>query len=153
MNETITETWAILAVVLFFLELTSGDFVLCCFGLAAAATVLVSLVTATLKIQLLAFAIFSILALCFVRTPLKRMLVRNSPNRQSNVNALEGLECVVVEQVSREKDGTVKVYGETWKARTEDSEPLLEGTRAWIIKIDGLTLWISSSESKTVNKQ
>lgn len=142
------EAWAILSVVLFLFELTSGEFVFCCFAIAAAGTAFFSLFVSTVSFQLGIFLVLSVLSLYFVRSPLKKMLLKHSPGRKSNTNALIGKKCKTVETIDNDSNGAVKVYGEIWKARSLDNSIIEKGTMVRIVEMDGLTLIVTTHEIK-----
>lgn len=143
LNNINVEAWAVLSVTLFLFELTSGEFVFCCFAIAAAGTAFCYVFFSSLSLQLGVFLILSILALYFVRSPLKKILLKNSSERKSNTNALIGKKCRTIETIDNVSSGTVKVYGEIWKARSIDDSIIEKGSMVMILYIEGLTLIVS----------
>ena len=87
-TQNLWQFWAVVAFMLLILELTSGDFFIICFAIAAGVTSVLSLTGLPFLWQLLIFAILAVLCLFFVRPVMLKYFHRNDPGRKSNADAL-----------------------------------------------------------------
>lgn len=84
--ENIWLLWLTLAFVLMIVELSSGDFVFTCFAIGALGSMVISLFSDSLWLQVMVFAICSALSLLFIRPPLTRWLQGKQQERISNAD-------------------------------------------------------------------
>jgi membrane protein implicated in regulation of membrane protease activity len=75
------------------------------------------------------------------RTLFRRAFMRNAVRMKVGPEAMVGEEALVVEALSEEAGGTVRIHGELWMARTL-SGALAEGERVVVEGVDGLKLWV-----------
>ena len=71
--------WALIGVLCLILELTSGDFFIMCFSIGAFVTALVAAFGTSFTVQLIVFAIASLLCLLFVRPLALKYFQNNAP--------------------------------------------------------------------------
>jgi membrane protein implicated in regulation of membrane protease activity len=129
----------IIGVVLAVAELFTLDFVLIMLGGGALVASLSAAVGAPVPVQLLAFAASSVLGLVAVRPAIKRRLHRRSENKPMGVEAIEGTEATVIEEVA-EGRGMVKIGGELWSARPYDATQVIPpGELVRVVEIRGAT--------------
>lgn len=112
------QMWAVIAVVCLILELMAGDFFIICFSIGAVFTALVAGLGGGIYLQLLTFAVFSLISLFWVRPFAKRYLRKGEDTRVSNADALLGRQGRVVESVKADGFGRVQIDGDIWKAVT-----------------------------------
>lgn len=132
--------WWIGAAALFALiEVLSLSLVLIMFAGGALAAAVVSLLGMPVPIQIIVFAVVSVLLLIVLRPWLLRHLRRRGPLVETNAAAQVGRTATVVAPVT-EQDGRVKLVGEVWSART-DGEVLVVpvGADVQVVRIDGAT--------------
>jgi membrane protein implicated in regulation of membrane protease activity len=115
---TAWELWLIAGLTLCALEIKLPGFVVFWLGIGA----LVAAIPAALGfeewVQSLTFTATS-LSLFFLSRPLyRRILMRNAQRVRTNVEAMVGVTATVVEAVPESGDGTVRVNGELWRARS-----------------------------------
>ena len=92
-----------------------------------------------LNIQVLVFAVVSVVLLVAVRPWALRVFRRSVPETLTNVAAHVGRPAVVVMDVSAHA-GRVKLAGEVWTARSADPAAVLPvGTSVRVVRIDGAT--------------
>jgi membrane protein implicated in regulation of membrane protease activity len=85
------------------------------------------------------------LLLAGVRPPLLHYAGRVGPGSGTGVAALVGREAVVLREVS-EATGEVKLAGETWTARADRPDEILEtGSLVIVTRIDGATARVTAS--------
>jgi membrane protein implicated in regulation of membrane protease activity len=130
--------WLIAGVLLAVAELFTLDFVLIMLAggaFAAAAAGLLLPVPA----QVAVFAAVSALGLLAVRPAIKRHVHRGAEPAVMGVDAIEGTEATVIEQVA-EGRGLVKIGGELWTARPYDATQVIEaGVLVRVIEVKGAT--------------
>jgi membrane protein implicated in regulation of membrane protease activity len=139
--------WVVAAVVLLIAEATTSAFIAIYFGLAAIAAAAVALTGLGVVVQLIAFAALSVGSLTITRPALKRAIGSTALHR-TGVDAMQGRIGVVTRAIGELESGLVKVGGETWTARSfYDEEPIAEGSRVEVIKIEGVTALVVPAPS------
>lgn len=139
--------WVVAAVVLLIVEATTSAFIAIYFGLAAIATAAVALTGVGVVVQLIAFVGLSVGSLILTRPALKRTI--GSPQlHRMGIDAMQGRIGVVTRAIGELESGLVKVGGETWTARSfYDEEPIAEGSRVEVVKIEGVTALVVPAPS------
>ena len=127
------QVWAVVAVICLILELMAGDFFIICFSIGAVGGLLTALLSDSLYLQLFAFAVFTVLALVYVRPFAKRYLHKGEDSRVSNADALMGRQGRVVETVKAGGFGRVQIDGDIWKAVTNGEADIPEGSPVVVI--------------------
>ena len=131
--ENMWQVWAVVAVICLILELMAGDFFIICFSIGAVGGLLTALLSDSLYLQLFAFAVFTVLALVYVRPFAKRYLHKGEDSRVSNADALMGRQGRVVETVKAGGFGRVQIDGDIWKAVTNGDADIPEGSPVVVI--------------------
>ena len=131
--ENMWQVWAVVAVICLILELMAGDFFIICFSIGAVGGLLTALLSDSLYLQLFAFAVFTVLALVYVRPFAKRYLHKGEDSRVSNADALMGRQGRVVETVKAGGFGRVQIDGDIWKAVTNENQSIPTGTNVYVI--------------------
>ena len=127
------QMWAVIAVICLILELMAGDFFIICFSIGAVFAALVAAVGGGIYLQLLAFAIFSLISLFWVRPFAKRYLRKGEDSRVSNADALLGRQGRVVEPVKADGFGRVQIDGDIWKAVTNEQQDIPAGSNVRVV--------------------
>ena len=127
------QLWAVVAVICLILELTAGDFFIICFSIGAFFAAIVAALGGGIYLQLLAFAVFTLISLFWVRPFAQRYLHRGEDRRVSNADALLGRQVSVVETVKSDGFGRVQIDGDIWKAVTNEAQDIPAGTNVCII--------------------
>ena len=130
--ENLWLVWTIIAVICLVVEMSSGDFFVTCFAVGALFGVAAALVDAPFWVQVLAFAVFSVLSLRLLRPRLVKLLRRNADKRVSNADALIGRIGEVSETIKAEGYGRVKIDGDDWKAETDGEEDIATGEKVMV---------------------
>jgi membrane protein implicated in regulation of membrane protease activity len=123
------------------IELLSLDLWFATMGLGAAGGVVAGLLGTDFWVQLLVFAVLSLILLVFLRPIALRHLHKPSAMR-TNIDALMGAQVLVVETVTS-MTGTAKIGGETWTARAAEGVSIPSGATAWVAGIQGATAYLS----------
>lgn len=95
----------------------------------------------TVEVQLLIFALVSIMLIIFTR-PLALKLFKTK-NTTSNVKALIGQHGITMSSITPLNFGQVKVNGEIWSAISE--QPIEVNTRVEVTGIDGVKLLVKTA--------
>ena len=127
------QAWAVVAVICLILELTAGDFFIICFSIGAFFAAIVAAVGGGIYLQLLAFAVFTLISLFWVRPIAKRYLRKGEDSRVSNADALLGRQGRVVETVKADGFGRVQIDGDIWKTVTNEAQDIPEGTNVRVV--------------------
>jgi membrane protein implicated in regulation of membrane protease activity len=131
--------WLIAGVLLAIAELFTLDFVLIMVAGGAFAAAAVGLADVPVPFQVVVFAVVSGLGLLAVRPAIKRHLHKGADPAVMGLDAIEGSEATVIEQVT-EGRGMVKIGGELWQARPYDVTQTFEtGTTVRVIEVKGAT--------------
>ena len=138
------QIWATIAVICLILELGSGDLFLLSFAIRAAVTAILAFLGAGIYVQLLVFAVVSILTLLLVRPSLLKLLHKGEDKRDSNVDALVGKTGIVTEDIPEDNFGRVSLGGDDWKAKTVDGKPLKRGEKVKFVSRESLVITVES---------
>ena len=139
------QTWAVVAVVCLILELTAGDFFIICFSIGAVFAAIVAALGGGFYLQLITFAVFTLISLFWVRPFAQRYLHKGEDNRVSNADALLGRQGRVVETVKANGFGRVQIDGDIWKAATTESADIPEGTNVRVVGRESTIITVEKS--------
>ena len=115
------------------MELTAGDFFIICFSIGAFFAAIVAALGGGIYLQLVAFAVFTLISLFWVRPFAKRYLHKGEDTRVSNADALMGRQGRVVEAVKADGFGRVQIDGDIWKAVTNEAQDISAGTNVRVV--------------------
>ena len=127
------QLWAVVAVLCLIMELTAGDFFIICFSIGAFFAAIVAAVGGGIYLQLLAFAVFTLICLFWVRPFAKRYLHKGEDSRVSNADALIGRQGRVVDTVMADGFGRVQIDGDIWKTVTNEPHNIPEGANVRVV--------------------
>lgn len=142
LKENLWLLWTLVSVLALILEVSSGTFYLICFAIGAACAVVASLLGLPLWVQVLVFAAFSTVSVYGVRPFVYKYLHREDAGRASNADALIGREGVVVEPITPQGAGYVRIDGDEWKAVIAGSEPLDKGARVRVVARESIIVTV-----------
>jgi membrane protein implicated in regulation of membrane protease activity len=135
--------WTLICVLALILEVSSGTFYLMCFAVGAACSIITSLFPTPLWVQVLVFAVASAVCVFCVRPFVVKYVHPGHDNRVSNADALIGRTGTVIEPITPEKAGYVKVDGDEWRAVTDDGEIIPKGEEVVIKKRDSIIVTVT----------
>ncbi len=133
LSQNLWQVWAVIAVLCLILEMTSGDCFIICFSFGALVAAVAAAVGFGGYVQLVAFAVFTLVFLFWFRPLAKRYLHRGEDKRVSNADALLGRKGRVVETVRAGGYGRVQIDGDVWKAVTLDEGDIPQGEMVTVI--------------------
>lgn len=135
--------WVIFALILFIIEMFTAGFAVICLSIGAGGAAIAAATDATLEIQLLTFAIVSLVALAGVRPLLKRLFYRDGEKVATNSSAMVGKHGIVCSDVNGDDEsGRVIIEGVDWRAKSLDGDTIPKGTRVVVVAIDSVVLTI-----------
>ena len=134
--------WTLVCVAALILEVSSGTFYLVCFAIGAVGAVVFSLIDTPLWLQVLVFSLVSAISVFCIRPLLLKYLHPVQKERRSNVSALVGRQGIVIEAISAETPGYVKVDGDEWRAVTADGTAIERGVSVRITAIDSIIVTV-----------
>lgn len=143
--------WFVAALVLVGIEVVTLAFVAVYPALGALAAAVSALAGGNVAVQVLVFAVVTVGALLLTRRPLLRMMKR-MPSIPSNAPTVIGKRAVIVVAIEEGpgQRGQVRVGTEHWSARSEDEQPIAEGTTVEVARIDGVALVVRPVEAQVV---
>ncbi len=128
--------WLIVAAFFFILEIATEGFLVFWFGIGAVAAIGTSFLTENISIQIAVFAVVSIILVLSTRKLTDKMKPKEVP---TNVYTILGKKAVVSQAIDNLKgSGQIKIDGDIWSAKSENDEPIEEGTSVEILNIDGV---------------
>jgi len=142
------QMWAAVAVVCLILELTAGDFFIICFSIGAFFAAIAAAVGAGIYVQLITFAVFTLISLFWVRPFAQRYLHKGEDNRVSNADALLGRQGRVVETVKADGFGRVQIDGDIWKTVTNETADIPEGTNVRVVGRESTIITVETITNK-----
>ncbi len=131
--------WFLLGLVMFLLELVMPGFIIFFFGVGAWLTALVCLVsTPGTNLQIIIFAVTSVIALLAFRRFLKNKFFHKTDNSHDIEDEFTGKEAIATGDFGGMNDGKVEFKGTTWTA--ESASEIKNGQRVIIIEKDSFKL-------------
>ncbi|CAM3715236.1 NfeD family protein [Erysipelothrix urinaevulpis] len=136
---TSTTFWLIVLVVMILFELvTIGNLVSLWFAIGAAASLIVSYLHPSMPLQIVVFAVVSILSLVIVRPIATRALRGNVI--ATNADRLIGRTVKLHQGVTPESWGLVKINGEEWSVASYEDSEIEAGSLVEVRAIEGVKL-------------
>ena len=142
------QMWAVVAVICLILELTAGDFFIICFSIGGLFAAVVAALGGGFYLQLVIFAVFTLISLFWVRPFAKRYLRKGEDSRVSNADALMDRQGRVVETVKADGFGRVQIDGDIWKAITNESADIPEGTNVRVVGRESTIITVKSLKNE-----
>lgn len=131
--------WLVLLIVFVIVEAVTVQLVSAWFAVGALAGLIAYFCGANLTIQFVVFLAVSIICFIFTRPLVKKFTATKI--QPTNADSCIGKEAVVLEAINNiEATGQVKVNGNVWSARSEDSSIISAGDIVIIRKIEGVKL-------------
>ncbi len=114
--------WTIVVFVCLILEVSSGDFFITCFAIGALVAIVTVFLGAPFWLQVLIWAICSVLSIWLIRPRLLKSLHKGGERRKSNADALIGQVGRVSVTIPSKGYGRVQLDGDDWKAVSTGEE-------------------------------
>ncbi|WP_150956340.1 NfeD family protein [Microbacterium testaceum] len=141
--------WILLILVFLVCEMLTGELTFLMVSVGSLAGLVADVLGAPLWLQIIVAAVASVALLLFVRPPLLQRLHRGADPRPSNIEALLGLEGLVLSRMSASVPGQVKLAnGDVWTARADTDARIDPATRVEVVRIDGATAVVRAREKE-----
>ena len=141
--------WIIFGIILMIAEIFTPGFLLASFGIGAFGGSLFAYWDYELKIQLFAFSIATMVVFFGIRPFYMKYFHRLDDQRETGVNAFIGNIYKVTETINNiENIGRMKIGSESWRAKSETDTQIELGELIKVIKVEGSTVIVSSTEKK-----
>ena len=127
--------WAGVAIIFALIEVFTMGLYTIWFAIAALIMVFMSLFNISLPFQLLLFLALSA-KLFFVTRPLVKKF--RIGREKTNVDSLAGMHAIVTKTISEFERGEVKLNGQIWSARSENSGEIAQGIKCEVVRIEGV---------------
>lgn len=138
--------WGVLFVVLVVVETTSVQLIAIWFAIGSAASFVSSLLHASFPVQLIVFIVTSTLLLLVTRPFLKKVMHKSTV--PTNADAIIGKSGIVTQSIENVKNqGRAKIDGLTWSVRSIDDGPIPEGEIVHVVKIEGVTAFVTAKHT------
>ncbi|MBD5097437.1 MAG: NfeD family protein [Lachnospiraceae bacterium] len=131
--------WLVVSAALIIAEIISLGLTTIWFAIGALAAALAAFLGAGISVQLIVFAVISVVFLIFT-APVARKHFMGQPEK-TNVESLVGMIGVVTDTIDNLKsEGTVSLNGLEWSARSENGENIEKDCRVSVVSISGVKL-------------
>lgn len=135
--------WLILTFVCVIVELLTADIFFILFAIGTLVAFVVALMSVNVTVQVIVFAVITLLCLLFLRPVVRRWLHIGKYGKDYTVpDSIEqniGKEGVVVRAIEQDGKGQVKIGSEVWTARTTDNTALGVRRHVRVVRIEGVT--------------
>lgn len=141
--------WLMLSGAFFFTEYVRSSWIICWFGVGAAAAAVTSLILpGVLVAQMATFTIVSAFLIIFSRSIVDRFVCGDK--KITNIDAIIGKAGVCTEEINNHNlTGELRLEDILWRARSLDDDTVISaGERVVIIERDGNTLIVEVASSK-----
>lgn len=132
---SITFIWTLVLVISVIVEAITVDLVSIWFGLGAIAALIGEWVGLSPTIQMILFAVISVVCIIISRPLAKKYLRGNTI--KTNLDRIIGKHCLVTETITADNKGEVKVMGNLWAATSLNNEKIQAGEYAEVVSIEG----------------
>lgn len=139
MQEYMPFIWIGFAVLMAVCEAFTSQLISIWFVIGAGCAAVTTIFTPSIPIQSAVFLVVSLVALIITR-PLVKRLKKNKTKISTNADRLVGLVGDVISDITdAEAIGQVKVSGEIWSAKSNNT-PILKGEKIRVLSIEGVKL-------------
>lgn len=132
--------WLGLTVILIVIECLTSGLTTIWFAAGSFLMIFAAIIKCPLWLQIVLFAVISMLLLIFARPILKKKL--SSKKIRMNSDAIIGEKAVVTQAVSEMQKGAIKINGLEWTAATEENQTFNAGDICTVKEIKGATAFI-----------
>lgn len=131
--------WLIIVAVMIVIEIITLGLTTIWFGIGAIGAAIVAWLGYGVWVQIIVFAVLSVVAMAIVRPFAVRYL--NKDKEKTNVDDVIGKTAVVTKEINNElATGEVQLNGMSWTARSEDGRIIPEKERVEVVSVQGVKL-------------
>jgi membrane protein implicated in regulation of membrane protease activity len=141
--------WIVAGVAFWIIEMFTPGFVVGIFGMSCITVAPFSWMGFSLTIQLVVFGVATAILSLFVRPIILKHFCRTGARAATNVDALIGERCRVVEEIDNASGtGRVMIGGEYWRSVTPDDSRVAVGKIVTVREVTGckVVVGVASSE-------
>ena len=147
----IWHVWLIVAAVFFIVEIFSNTFVFLCFCLGCVVSAVFAYFGLGPVWQLLGFSIVTFISFFTVRPLMIKYGFRKTSKVKTNSDALTGQRGRVTETIDLTKNtGRVFVYGDDWRAMSENNEVIPEKEIIEVVRKDSIILIVKHIRKENI---
>ena len=137
--------WLIATAVLVIIELITGMVASFCLAIGCLASMIVSLFSTSVNMQLLALAIGTILSFIFLAPVIRKWQQqkgeKNPKTQNSSMDALIGRTVVVTQTIPADGElGRIRIDGDNWQARSISGAEIEEGRKVRVVSYDSIII-------------
>ena len=136
--------WFILFLFLIFVELSTVNLVSIWFAIGAIAAMITAMITEEIWIQTAVFAVVSLVSLLITKPLMKKF--KKVTVIPTNSDRVIGKKAEVIQEITPDSYGEVKVLGTVWTAASD--ETIHKGEKVIVQKIDCVKLIVFKEEEK-----
>ena len=137
------EIWILVAAIFFIGELITMGFFLLWFGVGASVSEVLNYLGFSETTQIIAFILVSIVLLAASR-PFAKRITQGLPSKKATSDRLIGEKGIVIEDISPDNGGIVKIGGDIWRAISD--QKISKDERILVEKIKGVTLVVKPTK-------
>ena len=131
--------WLVILAVMIVLEIFSLELTTIWFGIGAIGAAIVSWMGYGIWVQLIVFAVLSVIAMAVFRPLAVKYL--NKDKEKTNIDGVVGEVVVVTKEINNEMAaGEVQLNGMSWTARSQDGRVIPEAERVTVVSVQGVKL-------------
>lgn len=130
--------WSMIFLATLVIELIGQDLVTIWFTLGSLVSLILAIVKVIYWIQIIVFAIVSLLCLSIIFPLYKKYYKKNG--NQKDINEKIGIQTVLLEDITEDKMGFVKINGVLWEVISNNK--IKKGTKVVVIGVEGNKLLI-----------
>ena len=131
--------WLVILAVMIVLEIFSLGLTTIWFGIGAIGAAIVSWMGYGIWVQLIVFAVLSVIAMAVFRPLAVKYL--NKDKEKTNIDGVVGEVGVVTKEINNEMAaGEVQLNGMSWTARSQDGRVIPEAERVTVVSVQGVKL-------------
>ena len=136
--------WGVIFFILLFIEIITINLVSIWFALGALASMITSIFTDNLIIQIIVFIAVSVITLLLTKPFIKKF--NSTKHIPTNLDRVIGKVGEVTKDIKHNNYGEVKVMGTIWTATSD--EEISIGEKVKVEKIDGVKLIVSKNKEE-----
>ena len=131
--------WLVILAVMIVLEIFSLGLTTIWSGIGAIGAAIVSWMGYGIWVQLIVFAVLSVIAMAVFRPLAVKYL--NKDKEKTNIDGVVGEVVVVTKEINNEMAaGEVQLNGMSWTARSQDGRVIPEAERVTVVSVQGVKL-------------
>jgi len=138
--------WVVMLIAFAVLEGITASLVSIWFCIGSLAALIAAALGIALEIQIALFAVVSLACIGLIRPFTKKYLVKNA--ERTNADRIIDAEAVVTKTIDNvQATGQIRVGGEYWTARSQETGEITEGSRVRVLRIEGVKAIVTKIES------